>query len=135
MNRSKYIDNHRKNNYDRLEVLLPKGQKEILTSVCIGFGISVNEYVRTLIANDLQGNKSALMTKSNTSDAVDTSLLDKWQIPKKYRLMIECATYSREDGYFIRLKDEYINSLTNTKIIHVYKLDELRLAINKSHKI
>jgi|SRR3712207_1317471 len=135
MNRSKYIDNHRKNNYDRLEVLLPKGQKEVLTSVCIGLGISVNEYVRTLIANDLQGNKSALLTKSNISDTVDTSLLNKWQIPKKYRLMIESATYSKEDGYFIRLKDGYINSLTNTKIIHVYKLDELRLAINKSHKI
>lgn len=135
MNRSKYINNHRKNNYDRLEVLLPKGQKEVLTSVCIGLGISVNEYVRTLIANDLQGNKSALLTKSNISDTVDTSLLNKWQIPKKYRLMIESATYSKEDGYFIRLKDGYINSLTNTKIIHVYKLDELRLAINKSHKI
>ncbi|MDU1175657.1 MULTISPECIES: hypothetical protein [Clostridia] len=135
MNRSKYIDNHRKNNYDRLEVLLPKGQKEVLASVCIGLGISVNEYVRTLIANDLQGNKSALLTKSNISDTVDTSLLNKWQIPKKYRLMIESATYSKENGYFIRLKDGYINSLTNTKIIHVYKLDELRLAINKSHKI
>ncbi|MDU0963577.1 MAG: hypothetical protein E7A67_01020 [Peptostreptococcus anaerobius] len=135
MNRSKYIDNHRKNNYDRLEVLLPKGQKEVLASVCIGLGISVNEYVRTLIANDLQGNKSALLTKSNISDTVDPSLLNKWQIPKKYRLMIESATYSKENGYFIRLKDGYINSLTNTKIIHVYKLDELRLAINKSHKI
>ena len=135
MNRSKYIDNHRKNNYDRLEVLLPKGQKEVLASVCIGLGISVNEYVRTLIANDLQGNKSALLTKSNISDTVDTSLLNKWQIPKKYRLMIESATYSKENGYFIRLKDGYINSLTNTKIIHVYRLDELRLAINKSHKI
>ena len=135
MNRSKYIDNHRKNNYDRLEVLLPKGQKEVLASVCIGLGISVNEYVRTLIANDLQGNKSALLTKSNISDTVDPSLLTKWQIPKKYRLMIESATYSKENGYFIRLKDGYINSLTNTKIIHVYKLDELRLAINKSHKI
>ena len=135
MNRSKYIDNHRKNNYDRLEVLLPKGQKEVLASVCIGLGISVNEYVRTLIANDLQGNKSALLTKSNISDTVDPSLLNKWQIPKKYRLMIESATYSKENGYFIRLKDGYINSLTNTKIIHVYRLDELRLAINKSHKI
>lgn len=135
MNRSKYIDNHRKNNYDRLEVLLPKGQKEVLASVCIGLGMSVNEYVRTLIANDLQGNKSALLTKSNISDTVDPSLLNKWQIPKKYRLMIESATYSKENGYFIRLKDGYINSLTNTKIIHVYKLDELRLAINKSHKI
>ncbi|WP_154538017.1 hypothetical protein [Peptostreptococcus porci] len=49
--------------------------------------------------------------------------------------MIKAAKYSKENGYIIELKDGYINNITNTKIIHVRKLDELRLAINKSKKI
>lgn len=135
MNRSKYVDKHRKNNYDRLEILLPKGQKEILTFICRNLDISVNEYIRTLITNDLDDNKSILFSKSDMDNELDTALLDKWQIPKKYRHMIEYAVYSKEDGYFLRLKDGYINDISNTKIIHVYRLDKLRMAINKSHKI
>jgi hypothetical protein len=132
MNRSKYIDVHRKNNYDRLEILLPKGQKEVLSSVCSSLNIS---YIRTLIASDIQDDKSVILSKPDISNEVNTALLDKWQIPKKYRHMIEFASYSKEDGYFVKLKNGYINDLTNTKVIHVYKLDKLRLAINKSHEV
>lgn len=135
MNRSKYIDDHRKNNYDRLEILLPKGQKKVLSSVCSSLNISVNEYIRTLIASDIQDDKSVILSKPDISDDVNTALLDKWQIQKKYRHMIEFASYSKEDGYFVKLKNGYINDLTNTKVIHVYKLDKLRLAINKSHEV
>lgn len=49
--------------------------------------------------------------------------------------MIEVASYSKDDGYFVRLKDGYINDTTGTRIIHVNKLSEMRLTINKSHKV
>lgn len=134
MSRGKYINKFIKGKYDRIEILLPKGQKNILISLCSNLDISISEYIRTLIANDLSGNRSTLLSNDSV-EMVDISLLNKWQIPKKYRIMIKAAKYSKENGYIIELKDGYINNITNTKIIHVRKLDELRLAINKSKKI
>lgn len=135
MNRTKYLNKYRNNKYDRLEILLPQGQKKTLSDLCSSLNISINEYIRTLIASDISGNQSVIFTKQDTSCNVDLSLLEKWQIPKKYRPMIEDASYSKETGYFIKLKDGYINDASNTRVIHVNKLDELRLTINKSHKI
>ena len=60
--------------------------------------------------------------------------MDKWQIPIKYRDMIQDFHHSKEDGYFIRLKKGYINDVTGSRIIQVEKMQQVRLTINKSHK-
>ena len=36
-------------------------------------------------------------------------MLEKWQVPKKYYDMIEDMFYSKEEGYFIYLKDGFTN--------------------------
>lgn len=135
MDRNKYINGYIKDKYDRLGLLLPKGLKSDLMALCADLNISTNEYIKSLIANDLQGGKSKLFPKHEIDDSVEVELLNKWQIPKKYRHMIEAASYSKDDGYFIRLKDGFVNDATATRIIHVYRLSDLRLTINKSHKI
>lgn len=133
MDRNQYINSYIKDKYDRLGLLLPKSLKNDLMALCGDLNISANEYIKSLIVNDLQGGKSVLFS-NNEHGTVDKKLLGKWQIPNKYRLMIEVASYSKNDGYFVRLKDGYINDTTGTRIIHVNKLSEMRLTINKSHK-
>ena len=61
-------------------------------------------------------------------------MMDKWQIPEKYRDMIQDFYYSKEDGYFIRLKKGYINDVTGSRIIQVEKMKDVRMTINKSRK-
>ncbi len=131
MDRIKYKNEHCKKNYDRVEILLAKGQKDKLNNHCKNLNISISEYIRTLIENDMNGNSSLFSSDANNSIS---SLLDKWQIPKKYRHMIQDANYSKKDGYFVKLKDGYINSISNTRIIRVKTTTELRLTINKSYK-
>lgn len=133
MGRNQYINSYIKDKYDRLGLLLPKGLKNDLMALCGDLNISANEYIKSLIVNDLQGGESVLFS-NNDHGTLDKELLDKWQIPNKYRPMIEVASYSKDDGYFVRLKDGYINDTTGTRIIHVNKLSEMRLTINKSHK-
>lgn len=132
MDRIKYKNEYCKKNYDRVEVLLAKGQKSKLESHCNNLNISISEYIRTLITNDISVNSPIF--RDNIKGNEIHELLNKWQVPKKYRHMIETASYSKEDGYFVKLKDGYINSITNTKIIKVKTTTELRLTINKSHK-
>ena len=134
MDRNQYINSYIKDKYDRLGLLLPKGLKNDLMTLCGDLNISANEYIKSLIVNDLQGGESVLFS-NNCHGTLDKELLDKWQIPNKYRPMIEVANYSKDDGYFVRLKDGYINDTTGTRIIHVNKLSEMRLTINKSHKV
>ncbi|WAW14776.1 hypothetical protein [Peptostreptococcus equinus] len=132
MNRTKYKNEYIKNKYDRLEVVLPKGKKSEIKNMCKNLNISINEYINMLISNDMQSGNSQI----NISDSnVDIELLRKWQIPKKYQGMIEYASYSKESGYFIRLKDGYINDTSGTRIINVKGTNEMRLTINKSHSI
>lgn len=134
MNRTKYKNQHRDTNYDRLELVLPKGQKEILKSECLQMEMTVNEYIRLLIQEDLRSGTSKLKEKMAGFTEEDHRTLDKWQIAEKYRCMIQDFHCSKEDGYFIRLKEGYINDFTGNRIIHVEKMQEVRKYITKSHK-
>lgn len=135
MNRNEYKNQFNKDNYDRINLVLPKGQKSILKDFCSQMDISINEYIKLLIQADTRSGTSKLMTMMSGFTEEQRQTMDKWQIPEKYRDMIQDFHYSKEDGYFIRLKKGYINDVTGSRIIHVDKMKEVRLTINKSRKV
>ena len=96
--------------------------------------ISLNEYIKLLIQADTRSGTSKLMSMMQGFTEEQRAMMDKWQIPEKYRDMIQDFHYSKEDGYFIRLKKGYINDITGSRIIQVEKMKEVRMTINKSRK-
>lgn len=134
MSRTEYKNQYSRERYDRLNLVLPKGQKELLKEQCDKMELSVNEYIRLLIQNDMINGTSKLKEKMSGFTDEQYKLMDKWQIPTKYRDMIQDFHYSKDDGYFIRLKKGYINDVTGSRIIQVEKIQQVRLTINKSHK-
>ena len=134
MNRTDYKNQHIKENYDRISLVLPKGQKLLLKGFCEEMGISLNEYIKLLIKADLRAGTSKLASMMSGFTEEQRQMLDKWQIPEKYRDMIQDFHYSKEDGYFIRLKKGYINDVTGSRIILVEKMKDVRMTINKSRK-
>ena len=117
-----------------MNLVLPKGQKELLKEQCDKMDMSVNEYIRLLIQDDMKTGTSKLKEKMSGFTEEQYRTMDKWQIPTKYRDMIQDFYHSKEDGYFIRLKKGYINDVTGSRIIQVEKMQQVRLTINKSHK-
>ena len=134
MSRTTYKNQFTKDHYDRLNLVLPKGQKELLKEQCDKMELSVNEYIRLLIQDDMKTGTSNLKEKMSGFTEEQYRTMDKWQIPTKYRDMIQDFHHSKEDGYFIRLKKGYINDVTGSRIIQVEKMQQVRLTINKSHK-
>lgn len=134
MNRTEYKNQHIKENYDRINLVLPKGQKSILKDFCEQKDISLNEYIKLLIKADLLSGTSKLLSMMSGFTEEQRQIMDKWQIPEKYRDMIQDFYYSKEDGYFIRLKKGYTNDATGSRIIQVEKLKDVRMTINKSRK-
>lgn len=135
MERTTYKNNYNREKYDRINLVLPKGQKSLLQWICNEMGISINDYIKTLIREDLRGGQSKLQSLMTGFREEQNETLDKWQIAEKYRSMIQDFSMSKEDGYFIRLKKGYINDVTGTRIIHVDKMQEVRKLITKSHKV
>lgn len=134
MNRTASKNHYAKEHYDRIDLVLPKGQKSILKDFCSQMDISLNEYIKLLIQEDTRSGTSKLMTMMSGFTEEQRQTMDKWQIPEKYRDMIQDFHHSKEDGYFIRLKKGYVNDVTGSRIIHVEKMKEVRLTINKSRK-
>ena len=48
--------------------------------------------------------------------------------------MIEDMSYSKEEGYFIYLKDGFTNDVTGSRSIRSEKTSEVRRVIGKTHK-
>ena len=134
LNRTDYKNQHIKENYDRISLVLPKGQKSLLKDFCEQRGISLNEYIKLLIKADMRSGESKLMSMMSGFTEEQRQMMDKWQIPEKYRDMIQDFYFSKEDGYFIRLKKGYINDITRSRIIQVEKMKDVRMTINKSRK-
>ena len=135
MDRNEYKNQFNRDKYDRVNLVLEKGQKEILKEFCSRMDISLNEYIKLLIKQDTRSGTSKLMTMMSGFTEEQRQTMDKWQIPEKYRDMIQDFHFSKEDGYFIRLKKGYINDITGLRIIHLDKMKEVRLTINKSRKV
>ena len=134
MNRTDYKNKHIKEKYDRISLVLPKGQKSLLKDFCVQMDISLNEYLKLLIKADTMSGSSKLLSMMSGFTEEQRQMMDKWQIPEKYRDMIQDFYYSKEDGYFIRLKKGYINDVTGSRIIQVEKMKDVRMTINKSRK-
>ena len=134
MDRTKYKNQHIKEHYDRINLIVPRGQKENIKRIAEEMGMSVNEYINTLIFKDIATGHSLMQVhKGLTEEQIEQ--LDKWQVAAKYRQMIESFSGNMTEGYVIRLKKGYINDITGSSMIVVRTTKEIRQIIVKSHKI
>lgn len=53
-NQIAYQNDYKREKYDRMELLLPKGRKEILKKKAKAAGVSMSEYINSLLEKDLQ---------------------------------------------------------------------------------
>ena len=134
MNRIEKKNAQAKENYDKFNLLLPKGEKERITAAAASMKMSVSKYIQILISNDLAYGSSKLAEKSVEFSEDQFELLEKWQIPRKYYEMIERMSYDKKEGYMIALKDGYVNEETGSRIITAQKTAEIRKYIVKSNK-
>ena len=133
MDRIKYKNKHKSEHYDRIELTVPKGDKDKIKEMSSALGISVNEYIYKLICEDLALSRSKVI-ETKFSDE-DIKLLEKWQVARKYYEMIEQCSFSKETGYYVLLKQGYINDITGSRSIICHKTSELRMTVSKSHKV
>lgn len=138
MDRTAYKNQHIKEHYDRINLVIPKGEKDRIKNVCSEMGASVNEYLYMLVCNDLSGGTSRMAAKKQSFNEEQEQMLDRWQIAEKYRKMIESMDIEEINGmnkfYTIILKKDYINDVTGSRQIHTSKMQDLRRIISKSHK-
>ncbi len=134
MDRTAYKNQHIRDHYDRINLTIPKGEKDRIRAAASNMQISVNEYLYMLVCEDLSGGESKLSKKKQGFSEEDQKILDKWQIASKYRDMIQDFHASKEDGYFIYLKEGFINDVTGSRSIHADKMQEIRRIITKTHR-
>ena len=84
-----YKNRHKAAHYDRLELAVPKGMKQIIRDLAADKGMSVNAYLQDLIRKDQDG------------------LFDTMQIAEKNREQISGIKGNMHDGYDIIFKDGY----------------------------
>ncbi len=134
MDRTTYKNQHIKEHYDRINLIVPKGQKENIRRIAEEMGMSVNEYICTLIFKDTATGHSLMQVhKGLTEEQIEQ--LDRWQVAAKYRQMIESFSGSMTEGYVIRLKKGFINDVSGSNMIVVRTTKEIRQVIVKSHAI
>lgn len=134
MNRTGYKNNHAKEHYDRINFTFPKGEKSKIEAAAASLEMSVNAYLFALVCDDLASGKSKFGEKKQGFGEEQRRMLEKWQVPKKYYEMIEDMSYTKEEGYFIYLKEGFINDVTGSRSIHCEKTSEVRRVIGKTHK-
>ncbi len=134
MDRTSYKNQHIKEHYDRINLIVPKGQKENIRRIAEEMEMSVNEYICTLIFKDTATGHSLMQVhKGLTEEQIEQ--LDRWQVAAKYRQMIESFSGSMTEGYVIRLKKGFINDVSGSNMIVVRTTKEIRQVIVKSHAI
>ena len=87
MNRTEYKNNFGREHYERINLVVPKGMKDIIKALASSKGMSVNAYIQDLVRKDQCG------------------LFDTMQIAEKNREMISGITGNMHDGYDIIFKD------------------------------
>ncbi len=134
MDRTAYKNRHIKEHYDRINLVIPKDEKDRIKKIRSEIGASVNEYLYMLVCNDLADGTSRMAEKKQGFNAEQERMLEKWQVPRKYYEMIEDLSYTKDEGYFIYLKKGYVNDVTGSRNIHCMKTSEVRQIIGKTHK-
>ena len=94
MKTTAYKNQYNSSHYDRIQLVVPKGEKDRLKRLAASQGISLNEYICRVIRSQ------------------ENDMLDRMQIAEKYRIMINCITGSTKEGYTIHLNKGYIYSET-----------------------
>lgn len=87
MNRTEYKNNFYKEHYERINLAVPKGMKDIIRTLAADKGMSINAYIQDLVRKDQCG------------------MFDTMQIAEKNREMISGITGNMHDGYDIIFKD------------------------------
>ena len=87
MNRTEYKNNFGREHYERINLAVPKGMKDIIKALASDKGMSVNAYIQDLVRKDQCG------------------LFDTMQIAEKNREMISGISGNMHDGYDIIFKD------------------------------
>lgn len=134
MDRTEYKNQFYKEHYDRINLAVPKGEKERLKQGATRIGMSLNEYLYAIACDDLSSGESRFGKKRQGFGEEQRRLLEKWQVPRKYYDMIEDLSYTKGEGYFIYLKEGFVNDATGSRNIHCEKTSEVRLIIGKTHK-
>ena len=119
MDRTAYKNRHIKEHYDRINLVIPKGEKDRIKNVCSEMGASVNEYLYMLVCNDLAGGTSRMAAKKQAFNEEQEQMLDKWQIAEKYRKMIESMDIEEINGmnkYYTILADYGKYGVTKEKL-------------------
>mgnify|MGYP002471002992 CR=1 FL=1 len=60
MNRTAYKNRYIKEHYDRINLVIPKGEKDRIKKICSEIGASVNEYLYMLVCSDLADGTSRM---------------------------------------------------------------------------
>lgn len=135
MNRTEYLNIYKKEHYDRINILIPKGMKNKIKEASDSMGASISEYITLLVSEDISTGTSKLAEKKNGFTPEQETLLQKLQVPKKYYEMIEDLSFDKDEGYFIHLKKGHINDITESRNIICQTTKEVRTIIVKSHPI
>ena len=85
--RTAYKNRHKAEHYERIEIALPKGMKDIVKNLASDKKLSVNAYIQDLIRKDQEG------------------LFDTMQIAEKNRQQISGIQGNMHDGYDVIFKD------------------------------
>lgn len=84
-----YKNQHRSAHYDRIELAVPKGMKQIITDLARDRHMSVSAYLQDLVRKDQEG------------------MFDTMQIAEKNREKISGIRGNLHDGYDVVFKDGY----------------------------
>ena len=134
MNRTEYKNQFYKEHYDRINLAVPKGERDRIRKAAEALGMSLNEYIYAVICDDIASGVSKFGEKKKGFNEEQQRMLEKWQVPRKYYEMIQDMSYTKDEGYFIYLKEGYVNDVTGSRNIHCEKTSEVRSVIGKSHK-
>ena len=97
MDRTAYKNRHIKEHYDRINFVIPKGEKDRIKKICSEIGASVNEYLYMLVCNDIADGTSRMAEKKQgfckfrrNNDRNDTkregvAYVYVWILPNKYK--------------------------------------------------
>ena len=87
MNRTDYKNQHKLAHYERIELAVPKGMKDIIKTLAAEKRLSINAYLQYLVRQDQEG------------------LFDTMQIADKNKEMLSGISGNMHDGYDIIFKD------------------------------
>lgn len=100
--RTEYKNKYKKANYDRLDIILPKGYKSLINKKAKENNLSISSYIKLLIEKDYQ------------------SIFDRMQISDKNRKFIKTIKGNFKEGYTIEFVNGYTAQCKNKKNAREY---------------